>query len=139
MNIGKKTGRIIFLSLGLFFLGLGILGTVVPLLPTTPFILLATGCFARSSEYFHRKILDSRTFGPLVHDWHHHGAIRPKAKIFSSVMIIFFFSYALFFLHIPLGLKIPLGLLALGVLAFIWTRTGGEESGIGSSSYPKSR
>ena len=55
--------------LGFLFLGLALLGVFLPLLPTTPFVLVAAACFAQSSERMHRWILTNRTFGPMVRDW----------------------------------------------------------------------
>ena len=55
--------------LGFVFLAIAALGILLPLLPTTPFVLLAAACFAQSSERMHRWILANRTFGPLVRDW----------------------------------------------------------------------
>ena len=52
--------------LGFLFLGLALLGVFLPLLPTTPFVLVAAACFAQSSEKMHKWILANRTFGPMV-------------------------------------------------------------------------
>ncbi|MEJ2383124.1 MAG: YbaN family protein [Xanthomonadales bacterium] len=66
--------------LGFVFLAIGALGLLLPLLPTTPFILLAAGCFAQSSERMHRWILANRTFGPMVRDWNERRCIRCRVK-----------------------------------------------------------
>ena len=72
--------RGIWLALGGAFLGLGLLGVVLPVLPTTPFLLLAAGCFARSSPRLHRWLLAHPVFGPPIRNWEENGAIAPKAK-----------------------------------------------------------
>lgn len=66
--------------LGFLFLAVAALGLVLPLLPTTPFVLLAAGCFAQSSERMHRWILDNRTFGPMVRDWHDKRCVSCRVK-----------------------------------------------------------
>ena len=72
--------RGVWLAGGGFFLGLGLLGVVLPVLPTTPFLLLAAGCFARSSPRLHRWLLDHPVFGPPIRNWEDNGAISRKAK-----------------------------------------------------------
>lgn len=66
---------------GVFFLGLGLLGVLLPGLPTTPFLLLASYFFIRSSPRLNQRLLDSRLFGPLLADWQHRGGIRQHVKL----------------------------------------------------------
>ncbi|WP_415677683.1 YbaN family protein [Tsukamurella hominis] len=61
-------------------LGLGIVGVVVPLMPTTVFILIAAYCAARGSDTLHRKLLEHRVFGPMIRDWQATGAVSRRAK-----------------------------------------------------------
>jgi len=61
-------------------LGLGIVGVVVPLMPTTVFILIAAYCAARGSDTLHRKLLEHRVFGPMIRDWQATGSVSRKAK-----------------------------------------------------------
>lgn len=72
--------RPVWFSLGLASTGLGIAGAVLPLLPTTPFLLLAAFCFARSSPRFHRWLLEHPQFGRLITDWQRYGAVSTRAK-----------------------------------------------------------
>ncbi|MER2510687.1 MAG: YbaN family protein [Amaricoccus sp.] len=69
------------LALGGFFVAVGAVGVVLPVLPTTPFLILAAACFARSSPRFERWLLDHRIFGPLLRDWRARGAIPVRAKV----------------------------------------------------------
>jgi len=67
-------------TLGFFFVGLAVLGVALPLLPTTPFLLLAAGCFARSSARWHAWLRDNRLFGPLLLDWEQRRCISRRAR-----------------------------------------------------------
>src|SRR5688572_4601441 len=69
--------------------GLAFLGVFLPLLPTTPFLLLAVFCFSRGSPRLHSWLLQHRTFGPLINDWREHRRIHPQAKRMVSILIIF--------------------------------------------------
>jgi len=97
------------------------MGTVLPLLPTVPFLLLATFFFARSSERLHNWLITHPTFGPPIADWQSHGAIRRGAKKLATLSIA-----AAFGLSLLLGVKTWLLVLQAGilgcVLVFIWTR-----------------
>ena len=59
---------------------LAVLGVFLPLLPTTPFLLLAAFAFTRSSPRLHAWLLGHRHFGPLIEDWRRYGSIAPRAK-----------------------------------------------------------
>ena len=83
-----RTKRIILLAVGILALALGGLGIVLPLLPTTPFVLVAAFAFANSSEKLHQWLLDHNVFGPLVHNWRSHGAISRFAKIVSVLSMV---------------------------------------------------
>ncbi|MDJ0751040.1 MAG: YbaN family protein [Woeseiaceae bacterium] len=77
--------RIVLILIGVVSLALGALGVFLPLLPTTPFVLLAAFAFANSSERLHQWLLDHNVFGPLIADWRSHGAIGRRTKIVSLV------------------------------------------------------
>lgn len=72
--------RGLWLAAGGLFLGLGLLGVVLPVLPTTPFMLLAAGCFAKSSPRLHGWLVNHPTFGPPIRNWEENGAISRRAK-----------------------------------------------------------
>lgn len=66
-------------------LGLGLLGIVVPGLPTVPFVLLAAFAAARGSQRLHRRLLADRRFGPMIADWQRHGAVARRSKWLATV------------------------------------------------------
>ena len=75
-------------GLGLLFVGLGAVGAVLPLVPTTPFLILAAACFARSSERLHAWLLGSRLFGPVLRDWEQRRCISRSAKTIALVSMV---------------------------------------------------
>jgi uncharacterized membrane protein YbaN (DUF454 family) len=117
--------RPLFLAAGLICLGLAVLGLFLPLLPATPFLLLAAACFARSSERLHRWMLQHRRFGPLLQDWEAHRAIRPGAKRAATAAILASAALTYAFARPPRAAQIAVGLSLAAVLAFIWTRPSG--------------
>lgn len=88
VNLSKnRLVRGLFFLLGLLFVGLGVIGIVLPGLPTTPFMLLATGCFAKSSAKFHHWLITHKTFGKFIVDWQERRVIPKRAKILSWTMM----------------------------------------------------
>ena len=77
--------RALWFVVGSVALGLGALGVALPLLPTTPFLLLAAFAFARSSDRWHAWLLNHRVFGPIIENWRRHGAIDRRTKAVSAV------------------------------------------------------
>lgn len=75
--------RWFFLVLGWAAVGLGIIGIALPLLPTTPFLLVAAWAFAKASPRLRRWLHDHPRFGPFLTDWHEQGAIPPRAKVLA--------------------------------------------------------
>jgi uncharacterized membrane protein YbaN (DUF454 family) len=75
-------------AIGIFFVGLAILGAALPILPTTPFLLVAAGCFAKSSPRLHQRLLDNKAFGPLIYHWQESRSIPKRAKIMSLATMI---------------------------------------------------
>ena len=80
--------RVLWAVAGALALITGIVGIFLPLLPTTPFVLLAAFCFSRGSERCERWLLEHRRFGPIVRDWRARRAVPLRAKQFASVMMV---------------------------------------------------
>ena len=110
--------RVLFGVAGLVSLGLGIAGAFLPVLPTTPLVLLAAACFARSYRPFHEWLLAHRHFGPMVHDWHAHRSVSRRTKIVAISTMAASLAFTIVFL-----LESPWvrgGLVALGVALAVW-------------------
>ena len=110
--------RALFNIAGVAALGLGVLGIFLPLLPTTPFVLLAAACFARGSERFHQWLLANRTFGPMVYEWECHRSLPYRTKVTAIVLMSLTMTISIVFFVGPLWLKIALAL--FGVALAIW-------------------
>ncbi|MBO9399435.1 YbaN family protein [Shimia sp. R9_3] len=113
--------RAIWLICGLICVAFALVGVVLPLLPTVPFLLLAAFCFARSSQKLHNWLLSHKLFGPMIDDWHRNGAIRPSAKRAAtlSIMLVFAISLAL---GVKTTVLIIQAVVLSAVLFFLWTR-----------------
>jgi len=111
--------RYLLLLTGFLSILLGLLGIVLPLLPTTPFFILALACFARSSSAFHQKLLTLPYIGDSLTDWEQHRKIdkRRKPQIYLTITATFFISIVL--LHERLLLQLLLLLIMLILLLFI--------------------
>ncbi len=92
--------RYILLILGWLAMVFAILGVVLPLLPTTPFLLLAAWCFARSSPRFHHWLLYRSAFGRYIRHWQQHRAMPPGAKGRAILVILLSFAFSLWMVKI---------------------------------------
>jgi uncharacterized membrane protein YbaN (DUF454 family) len=99
--------------LGLFFLGLAILGALLPVLPTTPFLILASYFFVRSSPALNERLLRSRLFGPMLRDWQEHHGVRPHVKVFVLILLPIVIASSIYFGNLSLPLAIMLIVLGL--------------------------
>ena len=116
--------RFVWLTLGLISLALAVIGIILPLLPTVPFLLLAAFFFARSSERLHNWLLSHRTFGPFINDWNQSGAIRLKAKRLATLSVVAVLGVSILLKASVLVIIIQCVTLSL-VMLFIWTRPSG--------------
>jgi len=88
-----------FLIVGWIFFVLGIIGALLPVMPTAPFILLAAGCWARSSRRFHFWLINHKYFGKFVRDWEERRAVPLYAKWLATIMMSI--STAMLFYRLP--------------------------------------
>jgi len=99
----SKLKRGLLTTAGTIFLGLGGLGVFLPVLPTTPFLLLSAACYYKSSERMHRWMLNNRWFGTYVRNYKEGRGIPLKTKIFTLALLWTVITYsALFFVSIPI-------------------------------------
>ncbi len=109
----------IFAWISFFF---GVVGAFLPILPTTPFLILSAFLFSKSSPRFHAWLLNLPIAGEGIRDWHHNRVIRPRAKILCGMMI----SLSLFLIHrnhsIHFIIKWSVSLVLVSVCLFVLTR-----------------
>ena len=113
--------RAALITLGLLALALGAIGIFVPLLPTTPFLLLAAIAFANSSDRLHQWLLDHDTFGPLIKNWRRHGAISCNTKIVSVLSMIAIIAISLL-MAVPTYVVVTQAVVLTASATFIITR-----------------
>lgn len=114
--------RILCLCLAWLMVGLGVIGAFLPVLPTTPFLLLAAGLFARASPQLEQWLLNHRIFGASLRLWREKGAISRRAKTGAVSLMAASFGLFFFFTHPSLALTaIVAAAMALPAL-FILTR-----------------
>jgi len=124
----KKSSKLIFVILGLLSLIIGVIGIFLPILPTTPLLILSAFLFSKGSTRLHAWILNQPKIGPMIQTWEEHKVISPKAKILATIMIVTLFSFTLIFVKVVLWIKIIVASTGLMVLGFILTRKSYPDS-----------
>ncbi len=114
-NLGKK----LLIIAGTIFIGLAILGILLPILPTTPFLLLAAACYARSSERFSNWLLGNRLFGKVIKDYREGKGMPLKLKALFIVFLWATIGCSAAFAVDMLPVRIVLIVVGVGVTAHI--------------------
>jgi uncharacterized membrane protein YbaN (DUF454 family) len=99
--------RVLLLVVGSVALALGVVGVFVPVLPTTPFLLVAAACFARASTRLYGWLLSQPTLGPIVAEWRRSRSLPPGVKARALVVVAVTFTLSVVFVD-PVALKIAL-------------------------------
>jgi hypothetical protein len=99
-----RAGRTLLVICGLAAIGLGVAGIVLPLLPTTPFLLLAAACFLRGSRRLHDWLLGHRLLGGYIRRYRDHRALTPKARAATIALLWATLAFSgLFVVEVPWG------------------------------------
>lgn len=114
----SMTVRVLLVAAGTLCLVLAVIGVFTPVLPTTPFVLLAAACYARASTRFHRMLLENRTFGPIILEWERHHSIPRRVKFVAIAMMATTLSISVIFFVDPAWLKGAL--VAFGFVLAFW-------------------
>lgn len=112
--------RHLYLIAGFLCLGLAVIGALLPVMPTTVFVIMAAYCFARSSPALERRLLEHPRFGPHIARWRSHGAVSRGGKIAASIAFAVSIVLTLIFTAMPWPL-IPI-LAAVVIGGWLWTR-----------------
>jgi len=118
MKTDKNT-NIVFIILGHVFTGLGAAGIFLPLLPTTPFLLLAAACYAKGSKKFYDRLMNHRVLGGYIKNYRKKRGIKLKVKIYVLVLLWATIGISAFFIVKFLWVKILLLAIAGGVTIHI--------------------
>jgi len=110
----------LLIALGWFFIALGIIGIMLPILPTTPFLIVALALFSKSSPKFHQMLLNNTWFGPALKQWDDTKTLSRKTKYKAFTLIIITFSVSIFILAGKIYLQLMLVGIAMVLLFFIW-------------------
>ncbi len=114
---GTMGGRYLFLFLGHLSLIVGAIGLLVPVMPTSPFVIIAAACYARSSERFYRALITNKYFGGDVRRWREHRCVQRRLKIASAFVLTIAFAVSAVFLVSPAWAQWTVG--AMGFLAVV--------------------
>lgn len=110
--------RWLLIGAGTVCVTLGLVGLFLPVLPTTPFMLLAAACYARASKRFYYGLLSNRTFGPMIHEWRKHRSIPYRTKIGAIALMLATLTISVVFFVEPVWLKTVL--VAMGIALALW-------------------
>lgn len=114
-NIYKK----ILILIGWIFVGLGIVGIFLPLMPTTIFFILAAASFARSSEKFYNWLINHPRFGKIIKSYLEHRGIPRKSKFIAIGMVMVTIGSSAIFFTSSLFLRVLLTIVAIGVITYL--------------------
>ena len=114
-KITSNLNRWILIIIGSFFTGLGILGIFLPLLPTTPFLLLAAACYIRSSERFYNWLMNNKWLGNYIKNYLEGKGISLKSKVLSISLLWITIGYSVVFVVNIFPVRAILILIAIGV------------------------
>lgn len=111
--------RSLYLAVGFAAIILAVAGVVLPVLPTTPFLLLAAACFARSSKRFHDRLLANRIAGPIIQEWVEHRSIRRQVKRWVYLLMALSFVSSILLMSSAWH-QMMLAVLGIVLTFFIW-------------------
>lgn len=114
--------RSLFLIVGWLAVGLGFIGLFLPVLPTTPFLLVAAYCFAHGSPRLHAWLMKQPRFGPILREWEQRRAIPRRGKLIALCSIVLSFTYVTFFKNVPLYAVVSMWSTGIVVLTYIFSR-----------------
>jgi len=112
----------VYFATGWIFFFFGVIGVILPVLPTTPFMLLALWAFSKSSDRFHYWLYNHKYFGPLLQQWQQYHVIPLIAKVFAISMMVISFVYLLLYRQLHVSILIAVALVMLYGMRFILTK-----------------
>ncbi len=111
--------RWVLIAAGTIFVGLGTLGIFLPILPTTPFLLLAAACYARSSKRFYDRLINNKWFGAYIKNYREGKGIPLKVKVYTISLLWITILFSVFFVINIFWVRVVLILIAVGVTVHV--------------------
>lgn len=122
--------KLLWIIAGSLFLGLGVLGIFVPGLPTTPFLLLAAGCYLRGSDRLYQRLINHPRLGRYIREWQETKGLSKKVKIRSLLLmwVMILLSVTLLIkTWVPRIIILVIGLIGTIVMGWVLPTTGGSD------------
>ena len=116
----KALNRYLLISLGWLCVILGAIGAFLPILPTTPFLILALACFSKSSPRFHKMLLNNKCFGPILQEWEKNKTVSRHVKLRAMALVITSFGISILILSDRSGLQLMLFAIGFSALWLIY-------------------
>ncbi len=112
--------RLLYAGLGTLFVALGVAGIFLPVLPTTPFLLLAAGCYARSSSRIYNWLLNHSVLGPVILEWRCYRSMPYRAKLTALALIALSFTVSIVFFVPYWQARLAMAVSGLGLAIWIY-------------------
>jgi len=119
MQVISKPLRILLITSGTFFIGVGIIGIFIPVLPATPFLLISAALYARSSQKFYNWLINNKIFGRFIKNYREGKGIPLRLKIITIALLWITIGCSAIFAIDLLWVRIILGIVAAGVTIHI--------------------
>lgn len=121
--------KILLMIIGFISVGLGILGLFLPLVPTTPFLLLAAACFAKSSEKMYNRLISNKYLGKYIINYREHRSMTRNVKISTIVLLWASMIFSAFFATSNIWIRIGMFIIASAVTFHLYKlKTHKEEN-----------
>ena len=112
--------RVLLVVAGSGCVAAGVAGIFLPVLPTTPFLLLAAACYARASRRFYNALLNNRLFGPAILEWQQHRSIRYRTKLAAILLMTLTFAVSIVFFVEDVRLQAGLALIGIVLVVYLY-------------------
>ena len=118
-QILKKPIKVLLISIGTFFIGVAIVGIFIPILPTTPFLLISAALFARSSKKFYNWLINNKIFGTYIKNYREGKGIPLKSKVITIALLWITIGCSVIFAIDIFWVRVILVIIAIGVTIHI--------------------